>query len=266
MDNELLKSYIDLRLNGNYVDQVRRTLVAEGPQIVIPTLRMTLSALKYWGGELALLFMKPSAWPFKPDTSDGGYQVRKNRQWFELEAGDAIDVINDRIHVLMAEIASSSFQHGKMVGEQMLIALTDKDENVRAWVTIHSIADGIPSYIVSDRLVRLLFHDDDPLTRIGAALAMFRLDDMPERILSESAKHVMGFLEGDYGAFKAFPELVNKIRQRRYNLSESDQNWIIATLAVYRMLAVRLFDKGTDRSLSASWDSAQFPKTSRGPI
>jgi hypothetical protein len=233
MNDQILKSYLEGNVTNK--DRVRHTLAAEGPQIILPTLRMTLPILRTMGEQLAIIFIKPSG---------RNYDI-------EMEVEPPIDDLYVRVQHLVHDIACLSSQYAKMVGEQMLIALADRDKNLRALATLHSIDSSIPSAIVSGSLTHLLFHADDLLTRDGVAVALLRID-MPvdEIALSEAAKQVGGLL-GDL-IFKNFPALVDRIRFHFRDQGENYQNVMIAIFGVYYSIALRGFDGASGGRISAS--------------
>lgn len=234
MNNQAIKSYVEGFVPDE--DQACHILVAEGPQIVVPTLRLVLPILKPWGEQLAILLVKPS-------------EDKEIKVIVERKVGLYIDNIFFRVQRLMRDIASSSSQHGKMVGEQMRLALTDTDEDLHVLATVHSIAEGIPSQIVSGSLVRLL-HDNDPLTRYGAATAMLGLPDIPDPDNAKPVAVALVKLFLEDAAFPSFPLLADKIWSH-FGQAEAYKIMVFAILAVYRLLAIRLFDKESG-SVSAS--------------
>jgi len=220
MNNQALKSY--LTGSADNLDQACRTLATQGPQIVVPTLRMELSILKEWGQFL-----------IKPPEGLSAVGVAMAQR----DAENVIDHICNRTLKLVAEIGACSVQSGKIVGEQMLIALEDRDADLRALATLYSTIKCIPSSVVSPTIAWLYFHDHDSLVKIGAALAMVGLPDIPDRVFEASADLVKAFLENV--AFQNFPTLVTKVRRTLYNEDEGYQNIMIATRSLFYLIAAR---------------------------
>jgi hypothetical protein len=220
MNNQALQSY--LKGSADNLDQVRRTLATQGPQIVVPILSMELSLLKGWGQ----FFLKP------PEGLSAVGVAMAQR-----DAENVIDHICNRTLELVAEIGACSVQSGKMVGEQILTALGDRNADIRALAALYSTIKCIPSSIVSPMIVRLYFNDQDSLVKVGAAIAMVGLPDIPDRVFEDSAELVKAFLQ--VVAFQNFPTLVTKVRRALYNQDEGFQNIMIATRSLFYMIAAR---------------------------
>jgi len=233
MNNQVLENYLTIPVdNEEYQEQVLRIFVTEGPQIVVPILHMMLPNLKGWGVMLPGMKEWEETLTMSPQGRNSVEAAMKVRL-----AENMVDYICNQALLAVARIATSSPQRGKMVGEQMLLAMADRDADIRTLAAIFSTAEGIPSSVISSTIIHLFLHDQDPLVKMGAALAIARVPGIPDRVFEASRDLVMGFLINF--AFQAFPEVVRKTRLDSRYPNEGTQNILIATRSVFRMIAVR---------------------------
>ena len=187
-------------------------LASEGPQIIVPLLRMTLQVLRTRGEPLVLVLKKTAELVATLGREEAG---RRNFQ-LEMEAERPLDDIYIRAAKLIREIAVASPQQGAMTGRQIALALRDNDTRMCALAAIHSPTVGIPAETVSSALIDLHYYKRDvPIIKIAVAVALIGSQVAPPSTVGETALNDMyEFLHGT--VFWHMPALVSKSVHTRF--------------------------------------------------